>query len=182
MGSYAEEEMLVLWKRNDPGEFAVKMLQRLPLNYHQGVLNASATANNGGIPTEEEWTNYGHSMWKKAYTLWVCLDPRHKQDPQTKQPLALIDGVQWALKILYAALQHSQEKLDELMIKIQIVSQEDAIKNWCGPTDQGASAGQEATQPEKQSPTEAGLGYSDTASPNTEWTEQPSSPPQPISE
>ena len=93
MGKYADEEMLVLWKRNDPGEFAGKMIQRLPLTYHQGVLNAAALANNGGIPTEDEWHNYGASMWKKAYRLWVCLDPRHKEDPNTKKPLALIDGV-----------------------------------------------------------------------------------------
>ena len=174
MGSYAEEESVVLWKRRDPGEFAVKMLNRLPLNYHQGVLNASAAANNGGIPTEEEWDAYGKSMWKKAYMLWTCLAPRHKQDPKTGQKLELFDGLHWAMKILYAAQTFDETqamigqpatKLNEIMLKCHIVSQEQAIKNFAGPTDQ--DLGGPETQSEKPSPSEAGLGYSNSSPGNT---------------
>jgi len=171
MGKYAEEESLVLWKRNDPGEFAGKMIQRLPLNYHQGVLNAAALVANGGIPTEEEWTNYGHSMWKKAYRLWVCLDQRHKVDPQTKLPLALMDGVQWCLKILYDAAQSSdaigRDLVAEIEMKCLIVSQESCLGNWSGPTDPEVSAGPEETPQERSSPTQVGPGFSNSSEPNT---------------
>lgn len=160
MGSYADEESIVLWKRNSPGEFAVKMIERLPLNYHQGVLNAAALATNGGIPTEEEWTNYGRSMWKKAYLLWVCLDPHHKTDPKTQQKLALVDGLNWCLRILYDAAVSSQavgrDLVAEIEQKCHIVSQESAIKNWVSPPDQERSRGDNETGPERSSPTTDG--------------------------
>jgi len=171
MGSYAEEESLVLWKRNSPADFAVKMIERLPLNYHQGVLNAGATANNGGIPTEEEWTAYARSMWKKAYMLWTCLDPRHKQDPKTNRPLHLFDGVQWAMKILYAATQHdavadeAPSKIGELMAKCHIVSQEAVIKNFSGRLDQQVETA--ATDSKNESATTDGQ-QSSTSSPQEE--------------
>ena len=172
MGKYADEEMLVLWKRNDPGEFAGKMIQRLPLTYHQGVLNAAALANNGGIPTEDEWHNYGASMWKKAYRLWVCLDPRHKEDPNTKKPLALIDGVNWCLKILYDAAQSSEavglDLVAEIEMKCLIVSQESALGNWVGPTDSGQSDGPEEMPQGTPSSFTGGPGSSNSSLPNTD--------------
>ena len=169
MGKYADEETLVIWKRMDPGEFAGKMIQRLPLTYHQGVLNAAALVANGGIPTEDEWTNYGHSMWKKAYRLWVCLDPRHKQDPQTKLSLNLIDGVEWCLRILYDAAQSSEavgrDLVADIEMKCMIVSQEAAIKNWDSPPDPEVSGGE--TQEEKSSVSTAGPGFSSTLQSDT---------------
>jgi hypothetical protein len=169
MGKYADEETLVIWKRRDPGEFAGKMIQRLPLTYHQGVLNAAALVANGGIPTEDEWTNYGHSMWKKAYRLWVCLDPRHKQDPQTKLSLNLIDGVEWCLRILYDAAQSSEavgrDLVADIEMKCIIVSQEAAIKNWDSPPDPEVSGGE--TQEEKSSVSTAGPGFSSTLQSDT---------------
>lgn len=169
MGKYADEETLVIWKRRDPGEFAGKMIQRLPLTYHQGVLNAAALVANGGIPTEDEWTNYGHSMWKKAYRLWVCLDPRHKQDPQTKLSLNLIDGVEWCLRILYDAAQSSEavgrDLVADIEMKCMIVSQEAAIKNWDSPPDPEVSGGE--TQEEKSSVSTAGPGFSSTLQSDT---------------
>ena len=41
-GSYAEEMALVLSLRQDPGEFALRMIQRLPASYHAGVWEGSA--------------------------------------------------------------------------------------------------------------------------------------------
>jgi hypothetical protein len=169
MGKYADEETLVIWTHRDPGEFAGKMIQRLPLTYHQGVLNAAALVANGGIPTEDEWTNYGHSMWKKAYRLWVCLDPRHKQDPQTKLSLTLIDGVEWCLRILYDAAQSSEavgrDLVADIEMKCMIVSQEAAIKNWDSPPDPEVSGGE--TQEEKSSVSTAGPGFSSTLQSDT---------------
>lgn len=171
-----EEEDIVLFKRNNPSDFAISMIERLPLNYHQGVLNAAAMVSNAGVPTEDEWTNYGRSMWKKAYMLWTCLDPRHKRDPKTQQPLALMDGVKWCLRILYDASLASEMQLNEIMAKIQIVSQEDAIKNWYGPTDQGVGGPPQAETPAakdstKESDTAAGPGFSNTSPENTNTPE-----------
>ena len=135
MGKYADEQTLVVYLRNNPGDFAAKMMQRLPEKVWQGVLNAAALAANGGVPTEEEWTNYGNSMWKKAYRLWTVLDPQHKVNDKGV-PFTLIQGVEYALNMLYEAAQASEivgrDLVSEVMMKCIIVSQEDALKNWSG--------------------------------------------------
>lgn len=165
MGSYKDEESIVLWKRNNPVDFVIRFIRSgLDVAYHQGAMNASALASNGGIPSEDEWKNYGQSMWKQAYLLWTCLDPKHKRDAKGN-PVHLKDGIEHALKILYDAVQYDamlgvpqdspQSKLNELRVKCQIVSQEDVIKNWSGPPSQedwGAAA--ETAIPDQ--PTEAG--------------------------
>lgn len=175
MGSYGEEESIVLWKRRDPGEFASKLINRLGVNMYQGVLNASALANNSGVPTEEEWASYRASMWRKAYMLWTCLDKRHKQDPKTNQKLHLFDGLEWCMKILYAAQVFDETqslvgqpamKLNEIMLKCHLVSQESAIKNWSGPRDHEASRGPETEA--NPSPTEDGRGPSSISPASTE--------------
>ena len=174
MGSYAEEEAIVLWKRKQPSQFAVDLMERLPLNYHQGVLNASALANNSGLPSEDEWANYRASMWRNAYMLWTCLDNKHRCDPKSGKPMNLFDGLQWTMKIIYDAQQFDETqtlvgqpatKLNELILKCRIVSQQDALSNWSGPTD--LEAGGQTTNFENKSPTADGPEFSSTLQANT---------------
>ena len=142
LGSYADEESLVRWKRSDPTEFAWKLIQRLPGNLQQGVLNASAFANNTDLITEDEWERYRVSPWRKAFMLWTCLDDRFRNDPQTNRPMTLLDGVQSCLQIIYDAMLADEaqqlsgqagSKVQELVLKCYIVSQEAALSNWAGP-------------------------------------------------
>ena len=165
LGSYADEEALVRWKRSDPTEFAWKLIQRLPGNLQQGVLNASAFANNTDLITEDEWDRYRASPWRKAFMLWTCLDDRFRNDPQTNRPMALLDGVQWCLRIIYDAMLADEaqqlsgqpgSKVQELVLKCYIVSQESALKNWDTPLDPEVSGGGRETHQETQSPTEVG--------------------------
>jgi len=137
MASYSDEEALVLWKRRDPGEFALRMVQRLPASYHAGIWEGAAAANMRGIPSEEEWSAYNSSSWKTAYMLWQTLDPKHKVDKETSGPIDLIDGVQWALGFITSL---PREKLQELSILIALVSQDTAIKNSSGRTAQPVPA------------------------------------------
>jgi hypothetical protein len=137
MASYSDEEALVLWKRRDPGEFALRMVQRLPASYHAGIWEGAAAANMRGIPSEEEWSAYNGSSWKTAYMLWHTLDSKHKVDKDTSGPIDLIDGVQWALGFITSL---PREKLQELSILIALVSQDTAIKNSSGRTAQPAPA------------------------------------------
>jgi hypothetical protein len=131
MGSYSDEEAIVLWKRIDPGEFGLRMIPRLPPTFHASVWEGCARASMAGIPSAEEWSAYNASPWKTAYMLWQTLDPKHKVDKETKEAIDLIDGVQWALTFI---TQLPEKKLKELSLKIAFVSQDTAIKNSSGRT------------------------------------------------
>lgn len=137
LGSYSDEESLILWKRRDPGEFGLRMISRLPASYHAAIWEGCAAASMRGIPSQEEWDAYNASSWKTAYMLWHTLDHKHKIDKDTKQPIDLIDGVQWALSVI-TSLQPVQFK--ELCLLIAIVSQDSAIKNSSGRTAKAAPA------------------------------------------
>ena len=141
-GSYADEMALVLSLRNDPGEFALTMVQRLPASYHAGIWEGAAAANMRGIPSEEEWSAYNASSWKTAFMLWTCLDPKHKMVPDSQEQRDLLDGVQWCLEILTSL---PRGELQALLMKIAYVSQDESIKNSSGPTDQPATGENQQT-------------------------------------
>ena len=154
-GSYAEEMALVLSLRQDPGEFALRMIQRLPASYHAGVWEGSAAANMRGIPSEEEWAAYGASVWKTAFMLWTVLDPKHKLTAD-KEPRDLLEGVRWCLDIITSL---PQDEMQSLMLKIAYVSQDAALKNSSSPPEVENREG--TKQP--------------TESPNTEVSQQSTS-------
>lgn len=144
MASYADEEALVLWKRRDPGEFGLRMVAILQPTAHAAVWEGCARAAMAGIPSREEWAAWNSSRWKQAYMLWHTLDPKHKIDNQTKQPISLIDGVQWAVDFI-GQVMHSQTEqepgspvvegtYEDLLLKLAAVSQDAAIKNSSGRT------------------------------------------------
>lgn len=148
VSSYADEEALVLWKRRDPGEFAMRLVQRLPASYHAGIWEGAAAANMRGIPSEEEWASYGSSAWKTAFMFWNTLDESHKKSA-TGEVVGLIDGVQWALEFVSTL---PPDKLTELRMKVAIVSQDAALKNSSGrPAPQPAETA-EAVEPATESP------------------------------
>jgi hypothetical protein len=129
MGNYGDEEALVLSRRIDPGDFGLRMMTRLPASCHAALWQGCAAAAMRGIPSEEEWAAYNGSSWKTAFMLWNTLDPKHKVDRDTKGPIDLMSGVQWALGIL-AAMDDAARQ--DLFVKIAIVSQDAAIKNSSG--------------------------------------------------
>ena len=129
LGSYGDEESLILWKRRDPGEFGLRMVSRLPASYHASIWEGCARAAMDGTPSEAEWASYNASSWKTAYMFWHTLDSKHKIDKETKRPIDLIDGVQWALGVISSL---PAEQLKELLLKIAAVSQDIAIKNSSG--------------------------------------------------
>ena len=180
LGSYADEESLVRWKRSDPTEFAWKLIQRLPGNLQQGVLNASAFANNTDLITEDEWERYRVSPWRKAFMLWTCLDDRFRNDPQTNRPMALLDGVQWCLRVIYDAMLFDEaqqlsdqpgpkiSKVQELVLKCYIMSQESAVSNWAGqPVPEQDGLAKQETQPPKPSDSTAGPASSSISAQST---------------
>ena len=147
VGTYADEMAVVLYLRQDPGEFAWRMVQRLPASYHAGIWEGAAAANMRGIPSEEEWGAYNKSSWKTAFMLWTCLDPKHKKVAGTEEALDTIDGVEWCLRIISSL---PNDELQALLIKIAYVSQDAAIKNSCSPPEAEAQEGQKQpmeTQP-----------------------------------
>lgn len=163
VGSYSDEEALVLWARRDPGEFGMRMISRLPASYHAAVWEGCARASMSGIPSEEEWAAYNASTWKTAYMLWNTLDPKHKLDKVTKAPIDLIAGVQWARGVVSSL---DSNELLELMMKIREVSQDEAIKNSSGRT---ASAEPAPDQPTEGPSTEESSPSTNTLPvPNTE--------------
>lgn len=127
--NYAEEEALVLSKRIDPGEFGVRMISRLPVSFHAAIWQGCAAAGMRGIPSEDEWSAYNSSSWKTAYMLWNTLDGKHKIDQETKEPIDLMAGVDWALGVITSL---DENALRELFVKISAVSQDAAIKNSSG--------------------------------------------------
>jgi hypothetical protein len=127
--SYQDEMALVLWLRNDPGEFGLELVNRLPASMHAAVWEGCAAANMRGIPSEEEWAAYGASSWKTAFMLWTTLDPKHKIDPNTRVARDTISGVEWCLAIITSL---PPNELQELLIKIAYVSQDAALKNLHG--------------------------------------------------
>ena len=163
-GSYAEEMALVLSLRQDPGEFALRMVQRLPASYHAGVWEGAAAANMRGIPSEEEWAAYNSSSWKTAYMLWICLDPKHKMIEGTKEQRDLLDGVEWCLGIITAL---PVDELQSLLMKIAYVSQDAAIKNSRGPAADKADLGQKP-QTDIPSTTDQSPSMNTSPAPTTE--------------
>lgn len=137
LASYADEEALVLWKRIDPGEFGVRMVSRLPATFHAAVWEGCARAAMSGIPSAEEWSAYSNSTWKTAYMLWQTLDPKHKIDKESKEPIDLTEGVQWAVGFITRL---PEMKVKELCVLIALVSQDTAIKNSSGRTPSGDPA------------------------------------------
>lgn len=158
VSTYADEEAIVLWKRRDPGEFAIRMVRMLPASYHAGIWEGATAANMRGIPSEEEWAAYGKSQWKSAFMFWNTLDERHKKNAQTGEVVSLLDGVNWAMEFMTAL---PEAALAELHMKIQLVSQEAALKN---------SSGRQGPSPLPAEPTEQ-----QTEGPDTPDTRQSTS-------
>ena len=143
MASYADEEALVLWKRRDPGDFGVRMIRTLPAAYHAAIWEGCARAAMSGIPSDEEWSAWNASHWKRAYMLWNTLDPKHKLEKETNEPIDIVDGVQWALGIITSL---EQNELLGLLTKIAYVSQDTAIKNSSGRTAPAEPAPDQPTE------------------------------------
>lgn len=160
MGSYSDEESLVLYKRIDPGEFGLRMASRLPASYHAAIWEGCAAASMRGIPSEEEWAAYNASSWKTAFMFWQTLDAKHKVDKETKQPIDMIDGVRWAMNVVTSL---PRDKLQELCILIALVSQDAAIKNSSGRT----AHAEPAPSPLREDPSTTDGQPSTTTSPNT---------------
>ena len=172
MSSYADQMALVLSMRRDPMEFALRAICRLSQSFHASVWEGCAMANMPGIPSKQEWQNYDDSVWKQGYMLWVCLDPKHKINPETKEPFDLIEGVTWAVGFI-TGLPHVQPgdtnvngTYEQLMIYIGEVSQDDAIKNSSGPPA-AAVQGLDPAQ-DDQPTTECQQSTNSSPLPNTE--------------
>lgn len=160
MACYADEEALVLWKRKDPGDLGLRMVSQLPPTAHAAVWEGCARAAMAGVPSRDEWDAWNGSRWKQAYMLWHTLDPKHKIDNQTKQPINLIDGVQWAVEFIGrlplsegGAAASVEGTYEDLLLKIAAVSQDAAIKNSSGRT---APAEPAPSQPMDDRPTTDG--------------------------
>ena len=138
LGSYRDEVAFVLAMRHDPMEFGLRCVARLPEHRHAAVWTGCATANMLGFPTEEEWAAYSNSLYQKAHMLWVCLDPRHKIDPESKQPFNVVEGIQRCVELMHGLHMTTDPKnppsslAESVLIKIGIVSQQAEIKNSCG--------------------------------------------------
>lgn len=141
--SYSDEESLVLWKRRLPDEFGMRMIARLPASYHAAIWQGCAAADMRGIPSEEEWAAYNGSPWRAAYRLWSTLDPKHKVDRETKEPIDLIAGVQWSMQVVQSL---NDDERHELFMKIAIVSQDADIKNSSGRTAPAAPASEQSKE------------------------------------
>jgi hypothetical protein len=131
MHSYQDEEAFILYKRQDPMLSGVATYHKLPAAVQVAMWEGCARAGMGGIPSQDEWLTYGTSAWKEAYMFWQTLDPKHKVDKETKEPIDLIAGVEWAVNFMRLL---PVDKLLELRIIIAFVSQDEAIKNSSGRT------------------------------------------------
>jgi len=131
VGDIAEEEAIVLSRRQDPLVFAVRACQQMPANRHASVWEGCAAAAMRGIPTDEEWEAYEASLWKPAFKFWKALDPKHYEGR------VLLEGVRWALGLLR---EMEVGEFKTLLQLVAIVNQDAAIKNSAGPTETSGQA------------------------------------------
>jgi len=135
VGSFAEQEGLILSRRLDVVELvAIPAISRLPAHMHASVWEGVASAAARGMASKEEWGAYHDSLWKKAYMLWSTLDPKHKATPMGPKPLK--EGVEWALDIL-DRMPFTQYEI--VMQQVGFISQDAALKNSSGPSDQSGT-------------------------------------------
>lgn len=140
---YKEEEAFVLSRRRDPALFGLRMYKQLPQSSQVALWEGCARADMGGIPSPDEWLAYNASLWKSAYVFWHCLDPRHKVDEGTKEPIDLLAGMDWAVEFLHGL---TREEFERLMVLTKIISQDEAVKNSSGRTATARPANEQ--QPE----------------------------------
>jgi hypothetical protein len=142
MHTFQDEQAFVLSFRNDPMLLGVATYGKLPAPAQVLMWEGCARAGIGQLPTADEWLNYGASAWKDAYMLWQTLDPKHKIDKDTGQPIDLLAGVAWAINVMRGL---PPNELDALRVKIAIVSQEIDIKNSSGRTPTPGPAQNQST-------------------------------------
>jgi hypothetical protein len=137
VGSFGDQEALIISRRLDPIVFGMRVCERLPANRHSACWEGCAAAASRGIASQEEWASYEGSMWKPAYLLWAALDPKHKLRPDGKTPMTLADGVAWTVELVDAM---TNEKFREIMREVSLVGQDESIKNSDGPTETSGQA------------------------------------------
>lgn len=160
--NYQQEEAFVLSRRRDAGLFGLRVYRQLPASAQTALWAGCAIADMGGIPSQDEWTNYNASTWKTAFMFWNTLDNKHKIDPETREPIDLLEGVAWAVEFISNLPPKKQE---ELFILIAIVSQDNIIKNSSGPTADPADRAQ--SQPPESPNTTDGPPSTNTSETDT---------------
>ncbi len=124
VGIWAEMKAFVASLKGDPIKEVCERLDAIPADQQARWMKVAVEAAANQTPTDQEMLGFEKSLLGQAFHLWACLKTEHLIDFPTPH-------VVYELMVAEAE-QHGQNKLTEIMLKVQVASGGEALKNSAG--------------------------------------------------